>query len=110
MIQVLLVLAVSCAGFVQGEGGNDCCMSKTVGPHNYTLVDNDAAATTMGCKSPCVYQRNGEPGTRFCFKTGDFPVSCIAGSEEAVSQVCPNVRFVTEHTCDTCKTYLDAQD
>merc|ERR1719357_410040 len=77
MIQVLLVLSVSCAGFVLGEEGNNCCTSKTVGPHAYTLIGNDAAATTMGCKSPCVYERDGEPGTRVCFKTGDLPVTCI---------------------------------
>merc|ERR1719206_873582 len=69
---IFLVLAIFPTGFVLG----DCCMSKTVGPHAYTLIENDAAAITMGCKSSCVYQRDEEAGTRFCFKTGDLPVTC----------------------------------
>merc|ERR1719312_1875883 len=75
-MQFILVLVVICAGALLGEEGSDCCISKTVGPHAYTLLENDAAAITMGCKSSCVYQRDEEPGTRFCFKTGDLPVTC----------------------------------
>merc|ERR1711862_762065 len=75
-MQFILLFVVICAGTLLGEEGSDCCMSKTVGPHTYTLIENDASAITMGCKSPCVYQRDEEPGTRFCFKTGDHPVTC----------------------------------
>merc|ERR1712215_325487 len=76
MIQVLLVLAVFRVGFMLGEEGNNCCTSKTVGPHAYTLIENEVPSNSMGCKSPCVYERDGEPGTRYCFKTGDLPVTC----------------------------------
>merc|ERR1719317_687730 len=80
MIQVFtifFVLAVFPAGFVLSEEKSDCCMSKTVGDHAYTLIENNASAITMGCNSPCVYQRDEDPGTRFCFKTGGEPVTCM---------------------------------
>ena len=69
-------------------------MSKTVGPHAYTLIENDDAAITMGCKSSCVYQRDEEAGTRFCFKTGDLPVTCEDSLSSVVNiKIQNNLRF-----------------
>ena len=56
---------------------NDCCYQKTVGPDSYTLVDTTAAVPAE-CINTCVYQRDGQPGEQFCFKTGDLPVNCIS--------------------------------
>merc|ERR1719317_1655009 len=78
---IFLVLAIFHAVPVLGEEGTYCCTSKTVGAYSYTLLDNEVAQDTLGCKSPCVYQRDGESGSRYCFKNGDDPVTC---SKEAL--------------------------
>merc|ERR1719446_1916346 len=77
MIQVFnifLVLAIFHA--VISKGDRQCCGSKTVGLFKYTLIGNEADLDQFGCKLPCVYEKNGEPGSKFCFKSGDLPVTC----------------------------------
>merc|ERR1719312_1107154 len=75
-ITIFLVLAIFHAVPVLGEEGTYCCTSKTVGTYAYTLLETEVAQDTLGCQSPCVYQRDGEPGSRYCFKNGDLPVTC----------------------------------
>ena len=41
----------------------------------YTLVDETDTAK-YGCKSNCVFEKMGSPGSRFCFKEGDLEVVC----------------------------------
>merc|ERR1719312_216007 len=59
-----------------------CCGSKTVGSHSYTLVDGETAAEAWGCKSLCVYKMDGEPDSRYCFKSGNLPVSCTGDTRK----------------------------
>merc|ERR1719312_399764 len=75
-ITIFLVLAIVHAVPVLGEEGTDCCTSKTVGTYAYTLLEAESAPDTLGCQSSCVYERDGEPGSRYCFKKGDLPVTC----------------------------------
>merc|ERR1711872_45078 len=54
-----------------------CCSTKKVGSHSYTLLlENDSAPAKLGCSSSCVYQRDGEENSKYCFKPGDLPVEC----------------------------------
>merc|ERR1719348_1555528 len=63
---------------VFGNGDQECCVFKTVGPHSYELLENEIIAENLGCFDQCVYQRVGVPGSRFCFKKGGrWPVSCV---------------------------------
>jgi len=65
----------SCSTLVQGE--SSCCLFKTVGSESYTLLNETAADyRELDCLSPCVYTREDQPGSRFCFKTGTLPVTC----------------------------------
>ena len=41
----------------------------------YTLVA-ETETVRFGCKSNCVFERVGNPGSRFCFKEGDLKVVC----------------------------------
>merc|ERR1712055_1193728 len=53
-----------------------CCETKTVGGVSYTFVREDSAAIGYSCLSPCVYERDDQPGTAFCFAQGDQQVVC----------------------------------
>ena len=38
------------------------------------FVREDSAAMSYSCLSPCVYERDDQPGTAFCFAQGDQQV------------------------------------
>merc|ERR1711863_68821 len=62
----------------------NCCETKTVGGVSYTFVREDTTAISYSCLSPCVYERDDQPGTAFCFAQGDQQVVCgddSAGTE-----------------------------
>ena len=52
-----------------------CCKEKSVGGVEYMLVD-ETDTVNYGCMSNCVFERVGNPGSRFCFKEGDLEVVC----------------------------------
>merc|ERR1711910_3177 len=70
-----LVLVVAPLVFSQPAPQN-CCATKTVGGVSYTFVREDSAAISYSCLSPCVYERDDQPGTAFCFAQGDQQVVC----------------------------------
>merc|ERR1711994_129895 len=70
-----LVLVVTPLVFSQPAPQN-CCETKTVGGVSYTFVREDSAAIGYSCLSPCVYERDDQPGTAFCFAQGDQQVVC----------------------------------
>jgi len=72
---ILVGLGVYQAG-AKWTYSDGCCQSKTVGSIGYTLVEKSSAAESFGCNSPCVYQQDGQPGSRVCFKDGILPVEC----------------------------------
>merc|ERR1719431_1256186 len=73
-LQGLWVLALA-AAHTQGASIPQCCKKKSVGGVEYTLVD-ETDTVSFGCKSNCVFERVGNPGSRFCFKEGDLEVVC----------------------------------
>eukprot|EP00092_Neocalanus_flemingeri_P001792 GFUD01001910.1.p1 GENE.GFUD01001910.1~~GFUD01001910.1.p1 ORF type:complete len:173 (-),score=15.03 GFUD01001910.1:286-804(-) len=80
MCQLVLVLLVVVAGYAGAAPNSGCCNAKTVGGVNYLLVER--ANTTMhGCDRSCVYQQEGIPESRICFKQGPLPVICDEGAE-----------------------------
>merc|ERR1712212_882283 len=54
----------------------NCCATKTVGGVDYTFAREDSAAMSYSCLSPCVYERDDQPGTAFYFAQGDQQVVC----------------------------------
>jgi len=62
-------------GSVSADDG-ECCYQKTVGSDSYTLLSNPSAVPPE-CSNTCAYQRDGLPGSQFCFKPGNLPVKCI---------------------------------
>jgi len=62
----------------------NCCATKTVGGVDYTFVREDNAAISYSCLSSCVYERNDQPGTAFCFAQGDQEVVCGDSTQGAM--------------------------
>merc|ERR1712186_176113 len=82
-----LVLVLAPLVFSQPAPQN-CCETKTVGGVSYTFVREDTTAISYSCLSPCVYERDDQPGTAFCFAQGDQQVVCgddSAGTEGSTS-------------------------
>jgi len=53
---------------------DNCCQSKIVGSYSYTLLSEDTVPSS--CLQGCVYTRDEQPGSRFCFARGNQPVIC----------------------------------
>merc|ERR1712025_6384 len=70
-----LVLVLAPLSMAQPAPPN-CCATKTVGGVDYTFVREDSAAMSYSCLSSCVYERDDQPGTAFCFAQGDQQVVC----------------------------------
>merc|ERR1739838_196523 len=71
-----LIFASVC--FATGQPVEKCCISKTVGGIQYSLVSE--GAVPLSCISDCIYQGSDNPTARFCFARGNLPVTC-EGSE-----------------------------
>ena len=54
----------------------NCCYKKTVGSESYTLLENITGAVPAECINSCIYERDQQPGSQFCFKMGNLPVKC----------------------------------
>ena len=56
----------------------ECCTKKKVGSHTYTQVPGDTDGFD-DCVPDCVYERDGVPGSRYCFQSmgpDPQPVTC----------------------------------
>merc|ERR1712109_1200 len=73
-LQVLVLVLAPLAS--SQPAPTSCCETKTVGGVSYTFVREDSAAISYSCLSPCVYERDDQPGTAFCFAQGDQQVVC----------------------------------
>jgi len=67
LIDISLVI-----GFEESE----CCFEKEVGNSRYFLVDEEDTSA-YHCESTCVYEKDSEAGSRYCFKTGREPFYCV---------------------------------
>jgi len=74
-LQWLVLVLVPLVAEAQPAPPN-CCATKSVGGVSYTFVREDSAAISYSCLSSCVYERDDQPGTAFCFAQGDQQVVC----------------------------------
>merc|ERR1711863_84441 len=91
------------------------CETKTVGGVSYTFVREDTTAISYSCLSPCVYERDDQPGTAFCFAQGDQQVVCgddsagTEGGEEGEDNIEATVKsLIDAGTCDGVSYASDA--
>jgi len=55
--------------------GDDCCLRKQVGDFFYTFESNENVDGT-NCHSDCVYSRDGDQDSRYCFAHGTLASEC----------------------------------
>merc|ERR1712018_560562 len=82
-----LVLVLAPLAVAQPAPPN-CCATKTVGGVDYTFVREDSAAMSYSCLSSCVYERDDQPGTSFCFAQGDQQVGCGDSTQGPCPEFC----------------------
>ena len=58
------------------KGASQCCHEKKVGDVTYVLVDK-VDTTSYNCIENWIYEDKENPGSTFCFKTGDQVTSCM---------------------------------
>jgi len=85
-LAVLASLALTAHGQPAGEKPDkECCDTKTVGGVTYSLV-GQMDTKMYNCLSDCIYMKEGQEGSKFCFAMGDLQVECndeeMEGSEK----------------------------
>jgi len=83
-LQWLVLVLVPLVAEAQPAPPN-CCATKSVGGVSYTFVREDSAAISYSCLSSCVYERDDQPGTAFCFAQGDQQVVCGDSTQGGVT-------------------------
>jgi len=83
---ILAGLALTAHGQPAGEKPDkECCDTKTVGGVTYSLI-GQMDTKMYNCLSDCIYMREGQEGSKFCFAMGDLQVECndeeMEGSEK----------------------------
>jgi len=83
-LAILAGLALTAHGQPAGEKPDkECCDTKTVGGVTYSLI-GQMDTKMYNCLSDCIYMREGQEGSKFCFAMGDLQVECndeeMAGS------------------------------
>merc|ERR1719340_364969 len=85
-LAILAGLALTAHGQPAGEKPDkECCDTKTVGGVTYSLI-GQMDTKMYNCLSDCIYMREGQEGSKFCFAMGDLQVECndeeMEGSEK----------------------------
>merc|ERR1719234_2563877 len=62
----------------QASWENECCKEKIVGGVRYLNIGYDPTGRTTNfqCLSPCLFEKEGEAGSKYCFAAGDLRVEC----------------------------------
>jgi len=56
--------------YATNSGNNECCQRKCLGGDIYNYITTSRDATNVDCSTECVYEKQNEPNSRYCFKTG----------------------------------------
>merc|ERR1712121_232795 len=80
----ILTLAVILSIVAAQEEEEVCCLTKQVRGVTYNLV-GEQDTSNYNCKSNCIFEKEGAPGSRYCFASGTLPVFCgDSGSERQI--------------------------
>jgi len=87
MVFLLFLLALmsglDCQPQKRAAWENECCKEKIVGGERYVNIGYDPTGKTMKfkCLSPCIFEKEGEEGSKYCFAAGDLRVECQDDSD-----------------------------
>merc|ERR1719244_2242185 len=59
-------------------GEEECCDQKMVGDDRYFNIgyDHNGMTWDLNCLSPCIFEKENQPGSKYCFAAGDMKVEC----------------------------------
>jgi len=59
-------------------GEEECCDQKMVGDDRYFNIgyDHNGMTWDLNCLSPCIFEKEDQPGSKYCFAAGDMKVEC----------------------------------
>jgi len=59
-------------------GEEECCDQKMVGDDRYFNIgyDHNGITWDLNCLSPCIFEKEDQPGSKYCFASGDMKVEC----------------------------------
>merc|ERR1712198_241291 len=59
-------------------GEEECCDQKMVGDDRYFNIgyDHNGMTSDLNCLSPCIFEKENQPGSKYCFGAGDMKVEC----------------------------------
>merc|ERR1712018_499000 len=59
-------------------GEEECCDQKMVGDDRYFNIgyDHNGITGDLNCLSPCIFEKEDQPGSKYCFASGDMKVEC----------------------------------
>merc|ERR1712209_205491 len=75
---LVLLSGLDCQPQKRAAWENECCKEKIVGGKRYLNIGYDPTGMTMKfkCLSPCIFEKEGEEGSKYCFAAGDMRVEC----------------------------------
>merc|ERR1712203_264372 len=65
-------------GDMNMAGEEECCDQKMVGDDRYFNIgyDHNGMTWDLNCLSPCIFEKENQPGSKYCFAAGDMKVEC----------------------------------
>merc|ERR1711936_193574 len=65
-------------GDMNMAGEEECCDQKMVGEDRYFNIgyDHNGMTFNLNCLSPCIFEKEDQPGSKYCFAAGDMKVEC----------------------------------
>merc|ERR1712107_592779 len=65
-------------GDMNMAGEEECCDQKMVGENRYFNIgyDHNGMTFDLNCLSPCIFEKEDQPGSKYCFAAGDMKVEC----------------------------------
>jgi len=65
-------------GDMNMAGEEECCDQKMVGEDRYFNIgyDHNGMTFDLNCLSPCIFEKEDQPGSKYCFAAGDMKVEC----------------------------------
>merc|ERR1712013_873693 len=64
------------------NSGNECCQRKCWGADIYNFIHTSSDTSKVNCDSNCVYEKENEPQSRYCFKAGGDQISVCSSMRE----------------------------
>merc|ERR1712223_904918 len=65
-------------GDMNMAGEEECCDQKMVGEDRYFNIGygHNGMTFDLNCLSPCIFEKEDQPGSKYCFAAGDMKVEC----------------------------------